>query len=115
MTQHDDLLYLGHMLDVARDALAIGRGKSADDLSRDRTAQFAVAYALQIIGEAARSVSAERKAGMPDVPWTKIIGMRHRLVHNYSEIDLKLVSDTVAYDLEPLIRALEKVVPESPP
>ncbi len=37
---------------------------------------------LQIIGEAARKLPTEFKEKHPEVPWTKIIGMRHILVHS---------------------------------
>ena len=36
MSQHDDQVYLKHMLDHAREAVDILAGKSRDDLARDR-------------------------------------------------------------------------------
>jgi len=42
---------------------------------------------LQIIGEAARSLPEEVQRLAPEIPWTKIIGMRNILVHGYFEID----------------------------
>jgi len=38
---------------------------------------------LQIIGEAARALPDETRKSIPDVPWSKVIGMRHILVHGY--------------------------------
>jgi uncharacterized protein with HEPN domain len=38
---------------------------------------------LQIIGEAARALPEEIRAKMADIPWSKVIGMRHILVHDY--------------------------------
>ena len=46
---------------------------------------------LQVIGEAARSLSADTRTQHPEVPWSKIIGMRNVLTHNYFEIDLDIV------------------------
>jgi uncharacterized protein with HEPN domain len=43
---------------------------------------------LQIIGEAASRVSAEAQNRFPQIPWGKMIGMRHVLDHGYFEIDL---------------------------
>jgi uncharacterized protein with HEPN domain len=57
---------------------------------------------LQIIGEACRSLSESLKNSHPAVPWSKIIGMRHILVHDYFDIDLPLVWNVVARELPQL-------------
>jgi uncharacterized protein with HEPN domain len=38
----------------------------------------------------------------PEIPWDKIIGMRHVLVHGYFEIDLDIVWAAVENDLPDL-------------
>ena len=66
---------------------------------------------IEIIGEAASKVSPEVQAKHPNVPWSDIIGMRHRLIHAYFEIDLGRVCDTLATDLPPpLIVQLERIL-----
>ena len=57
---------------------------------------------LQIIGEAAYAVPRELRDQEPDIPWTKIIGMRHILVHDYFAIDTDVVWDAVEHDLPDL-------------
>jgi len=57
---------------------------------------------LQIIGEAARALPEEIRAKMPDIPWSKVIGMRHILVHDYFGIDTEVVWDAVQRDLPSL-------------
>lgn len=57
---------------------------------------------LQIIGEAARSLSSEIREQHPEVPWPKIIGMRNILTHNYFEIDFDIVWVVVEQELTPL-------------
>lgn len=47
----------------------------------------------------------------PQIPWREIVGMRHRFVHAYFDIDLRLVWDTVARDLPALIDRLEPLFP----
>jgi uncharacterized protein with HEPN domain len=37
--------------------------------------------------EAARSLSSDLREANKEVPWAKIIGMRHVLVHRYFEIN----------------------------
>ena len=57
---------------------------------------------LQIIGEACRSLSESLKNSHPAIPWSKIIGMRHILVHDYFDIDLPLVWNVVERELPEL-------------
>jgi len=57
---------------------------------------------LQIIGEAANRVTEETRARFSEIPWGKMIGMRHILVHGYFEIDTEIVWTVVEKDLTPL-------------
>jgi uncharacterized protein with HEPN domain len=45
-----------------------------------------------------------------DLPWAKMKGMRNFLIHEYDDIDLKIVWDTVNNNLPPLIKELEKIL-----
>jgi uncharacterized protein with HEPN domain len=49
----------------------------------DEAALYAVHYCIQVIGEAANSLSGDAKTGTPDIPWRDIVAMRHKLVHHY--------------------------------
>ena len=49
--QKDDLVYAGHMLDMARKAISLVRGKSRNDYERDETLSLAVTHILQVIEE----------------------------------------------------------------
>lgn len=62
---------------------------------------------LQIIGEAARALPPELRDQAPDVPWPKIVGMRHILVHHYFAIDTELVWAVVERDLPQLKQAIQ--------
>jgi uncharacterized protein with HEPN domain len=46
---------------------------------------------LQVIGEAVVQLPGELKEAHPEIPWAKIAGLRNRLVHEYFDIDHKLV------------------------
>lgn len=112
MTQHNDTLYLRHMLESAQKARAFIAGKSKSDYEQDEVLRIALAHLLQIIGEAARIISDERRAELSDIPWKAVMGMRHRIVHNYANVDEQLVWQTVVEDLPPLIEALKAALDE---
>jgi uncharacterized protein with HEPN domain len=52
---------------------------------------------------------------LPDIPWREIIGLRHRLIHGYAEVQLDRVWAIVQNDLAPLIAALEPLIPPDEP
>jgi|SRR5713226_2810093 len=74
----DDALYVGHMLDTARKAIEKVERKSRTDFDADETLRLALAYLIQIVGEAASRVSPAFREVHAEVPWSEIIGMRHR-------------------------------------
>ena len=110
--QEDDLVYAGHMLDMARKAISLARGKSRSDYEPDEVLSLALTHILQVIGEAARKISPQFREQHADIPWAAIVGIRHRVVHDYLHVDLDLVWDVVQQDLEPLISKLERIVPD---
>jgi uncharacterized protein with HEPN domain len=65
---------------------------------------------LQIFGEAARALPQAVWEQTPDVPWSKIIGMRHILVHDYFRIDTEIVWDVIERDLPGLKRSLQALL-----
>jgi len=64
---------------------------------------------LQIIGEAAGRISVDTQMRFPEVPWRKMIGMRHVLVHGYFEIDLEIVWAVIEKDLPSLKEQIQSV------
>lgn len=106
-----DPAYLLDVLLAARAAREFATALTWSQFEASRLHQYAVMKALETIGEAASRISAETRAAYPDLPWTHMIGMRHRLIHAYFDVDLRKVWDTVHDDLPPLIAALERIVP----
>jgi uncharacterized protein with HEPN domain len=85
-------------------------GKNEADFLEDRQLRDAVAYNLQVIGEAAYQVSDELKEATPEVDWFKIAGLRHRIVHDYRRVDdVTLWRITQKY-VPPLIGLLERIL-----
>ena len=111
MPQREDSIRIQHMLDAAKEAVAFVQGKGRGDLDKDRKLLLSLTRLLEVIGEAARKVSAESQKATPQIPWPKVVGMRNRLIHAYFDVDLDEIWRTVQEDLPPLISELEKVVP----
>jgi len=101
------------MLDAAQEALTFTQGKQRQDIQADRMLALALVKEIEIIGEAASNISDEFRSSHPQIPWPKAIGMRHRLVHAYFEIDFNILWTTVIDAIPPLIAALERLIAES--
>ena len=102
----NDAIRLRHMLDAAQEAIAFARGRTRSDLNDSRMLVLSLVKAIEIIGEAAFRISPATRAELQDIPWDAIIGMRHRLVHAYFDINLDILWRTVTDELPDLIDVL---------
>ena len=112
MTQHDDNVRLGHMLEYAREACALTQGRTRADLLADRVLELALTRLLEVVGEAANCVSEPTQARHPQIPWRNIIGLRNRLIDGYEAVDDDIMWEIIEHDLPPLISALTKIFEE---
>ena len=105
-----DAAYLWDMLDAARTVEQLISGLDFTQYSNDRRTQLAVERSLEIIGEAARRVSASFRDAHPEIPWRQIIGQRNVLIHEYGEIKQERIWKTVQGNIPQLIELLERFV-----
>lgn len=110
---NDDAIRLTHMLDAAREAVGFFKGIEKRQLHENRMLLLATVKELEIVGEAAAIITSETLELSPEIPWADIIGMRHRLVHAYFDIDTEVVWQTIASDIPPSITLLENLLGKS--
>jgi uncharacterized protein with HEPN domain len=106
-----DEAFLLDILLAARKLTVFIEDYDAEKFAADEVMQHAAMRLIQIIGEACRKISGEYKNAHPQIPWTKIIGMRHRLVHEYFRVDAEIVWEVVSQDIPTLIPMIEPLVP----
>ena len=99
------------MIDAAREAMSFVQGRTRTDLSSDRMLVLSLVKAIEIAGETAYQITETTRDELQAVPWDDIIGMRHRLVHAYFDINLDVLWKTVQDDLPILIALIEPLVP----
>jgi len=97
---------------AARDAIGFVAGLNETAFMASRLHQNAVIRSLEVIGEAAGKVSAATREANPDIPWSQMTGMRHRLIHGYSDVQLERVWFVVKERLDPLIATLIRLAPD---
>ena len=108
--RRDDAIRLKHMLDAANEAVEFARDYTRTDLDNNRMLVLSLVKDIEIIGEAAYKITEDTQADLSQIPWEDIIGMRHRLVHAYFDINLDILWRTVQDDLPMLIAILEPII-----
>lgn len=77
---------------------------------RDELLQVWFLRHLQIIGEAARALPEDVRVLAPEIPWSKIVGMRNILVHGYFDIDTDIVWNAATRDVPAIKPAVERLL-----
>ena len=73
----------------------------------------ATVFNLMQIGELSKfSLSDETKAQLSAIPWNQLYGMRNRIVHGYSGVNMRIVWDTVSRDIPALDMELAEILSE---
>lgn len=104
-----DAVLVAHILDAIRQIDECTQGVSESEFFRNREKQDAVVRQLEIIGEASRKLSEAFTTQHSGIPWRAIVGMRHRMVHDYLNVDLSVVWETVQKDLPALRKRLQHI------
>jgi uncharacterized protein with HEPN domain len=102
-----DAVRLRHIVDAAQEAIVFARDRTRADLDADRMLVLSLVKEIEIIGEAAFRLSQATRDRLSDIAWTDIIGMRHRLIHAYFDINLDILWQTIRHDLPPLLEQLQ--------
>ena len=86
------------------------QGLTLETFRKDQKTIDAVVRNFEIMGEAARHVPIDIQTQYPQVPWSKVRGMRHLLAHEYFGINTDILWKTATQDIAPLLLELKKVL-----
>lgn len=83
---------------------------SYQDFEKDDKTIFAVVRALEVIGEAVKSVPKQIKEKYPEIPWKDMAGMRDRLIHEYFGVKIDVVWTTIEDEIPVLKPKFQKIL-----
>ena len=109
MSRDDDQLRLTHILNCIDKIEKYVADVYKDDFEQDEMMQDAILKNLEIIGEAATRLSKKLKSENTHIPWQQIEGLRHRLVHDYYQVDLTIVWNTIQNRLPQLKEEIRQI------
>ncbi|WP_048151330.1 HepT-like ribonuclease domain-containing protein [Methanolacinia paynteri] len=107
---HRDEAYLSHILEQCEVIMSVSGRITADEFLSDKIYQNAVIRSLEVIGEAAKQVSAEFRSTHPELPWREMAGTRDRLIHGYFSVNLEEVLDMMRKDIPDLYSQLREIL-----
>lgn len=114
LPQERDAAQLWDMLQSSLDVMNILQGVSLDEFISDKLKRLAVERAMEIIGEAAKRVTAEFQAAHPEIPWREIIGQRNVLAHEYGDVVPEQIWKTGTEEVPRLAERLKEILPPTP-
>lgn len=106
MRRRDDTDRLNDMLRYTELAVVVLDGDGLEQLEQDVVKSAALSKFVENVGEAAYKSDPGTLVRYPQVDWPRMIGMRHRLVHEYYNIRLDILHDVIVNYLPPLIEDL---------
>lgn len=110
-----DAALLWEMLQAARAAVQrFVAGRSFEEYVASELIQSAVERKIEIIGEAARRVSAELQKERPEIPWSRIMAERHVLAHDYGRILHDRIWRMATIHIPDLVPLLSPLIPPAP-
>ena len=92
-------MLLDDIIEAAAKIASYTAGMTREDFISSGMAADAVVRNLEIIGEAANRLPAEFTDKHSGIEWRKIIGLRHRIVHDYFGVDLDIIWSIIRRDL----------------
>lgn len=109
-TDQKDSLRLQHIVEAAQHLSDFINGVSKEEFSANYEKQRAVINQLEVIGEAASKLTPVFRERYRDVDWPRAIGMRHKMIHDYFDIDIDIVWATALDDIPILKTDVEKIL-----
>ncbi|HME06344.1 MAG TPA: DUF86 domain-containing protein [Bryobacteraceae bacterium] len=108
--------YLEHIAQAIERATGyVQRFDSVEALQKDQQVQDAVIRNIEIIGEAASRIqkqAPEFVTAHPELPWIEMRGMRNKMIHNYFDVSLTVVWNTIKDNLPPLKQQIDDLLTE---
>lgn len=108
----DHRLYLEDILVAIANIEKYTMEMSLESFRSDTKTQDAVVRNLEIIGEAVKRIPDSVRHAYPDIEWRPAAAMRDFLIHEYPEVDVEAVWDTINLDISSFKKGIKRCLSE---
>ena len=110
--KNEDILIIKKMIKYCNDINFLMERFNSDfeKYKTDISFQYACNMCIIQIGELANRLSDETKESSKNIPWRAIRGMRNLHAHDYENVDLEIVWNTLLKDIPTLRQSLERLM-----
>lgn len=110
MTSDKDKWRLNHIIEAIEYIGEFIVDVKKDQFFKDYEKQCAVIRQFEIIGEAANNLSSDLLSSNPPVDWREVVSMRNVMIHDYFEVNVEVVWDTIKEDLPKLKSQIQDII-----
>jgi len=110
--QHRDYITLKKLLDEIIIAIQLLGDTSLDEFIDNEMLKRAIGMTIINIGELVKNLTDDFRVTNNSIPWKDISGFRDIAAHKYKTLDMKIVYNTVKYDISELKGNIENILKE---
>lgn len=105
-----ELVYVLDIINAAEKISVHIAGLSYEEFARQVTSQSAVVCEFIVMGEATKRLPMKFRARHPEISWKQMAQMRDVLVHNYDQIKLEILWNTIQQYVPKTIKQLKAIL-----
>lgn len=106
----NDSYYLNKIVDDIKFVIGSTANMTLDEFDNNEMVNSAVNFKFIQISENASRLSKELITSATEIPWNKIKGLRNKIVHDYGNVVMDTIFNTIKKDLPILLEQLLKLV-----
>lgn len=103
----NDEYYLSKIKDNLHFICKYMENVSKEQFNENELLQDSMSFRLIQISEDSKKLSDSFKSSKSKIPWTDIVGLRNRIVHDYGNVDLTIVYETLKNDIPEVLKMIE--------
>ena len=104
-----------HMLDALEQIADLSRDLTREQMQRHEAVTERILFNLMILGEVANNISREFAAKNPGVDWKGLAGVRHKIVHDYADIDFDIIWNILQDEIPEALGKVKAIADTLPP
>jgi len=105
-----DKSYLWDICEACKDIIQFTSNINFSEFNSNKMIRYAVERQILVVGEAANHLSDAFRMENSSIPWSKIIGMRNIIAHEYGEILVERIWLTAKNNIPNLLNSIEQLI-----